>query len=263
MHTPTLFVVAILSATCLIHSVQANELQNTLPNEFPNKPIGNSAQGKAPSLHHLQIARDLVANTPPENTNYQHKSDIRTSSLFNSKPVVRTDCSGLVSHVLREADYKRLNNIAKKTPQSRHPLAEHFYDAIVKGENFTRVQRARDVLEGDIIAWKYVDRTGKEDTGHVMLVNQQAKPFKVTAKNAAKSLIEAAPYEIEVIDSSRSPHSPDDTRLVNGEKKDGLGRGKLLLYENLAGDIVGYSYLNKGSKFRGQDVVLIAVGRLR
>jgi hypothetical protein len=252
-------VVLIFKFICLFICFHAVHAHASTANQ---STLLTAEQTKTPT--HLQIARDLLANTPRENTNYQHKSDIRTTGLFNSKPIIRTDCSGLISHLLREVDYKPLNDVAKKTPQSRHPLAEHFYDAIIKGESFIRVQHARDVQEGDIIAWKYADRTGKEDTGHVLLVNRHSKRSKAAPKNVPQSLIQdTTQHEIEVIDSSRSPHSPDDTRFVNGEKKDGLGRGKLLLYENRSGDIVGYSYLNKGSKFRGQDEVVIAVGRLR
>jgi hypothetical protein len=225
---------------------------------------------------HLVLARELVAKTPIGNARYQHQSEIRVDGEFAERPVIHTDCSGLVSHVLQATKYARYGTIPKKTPRSRHPLAEHYYDAIVANSAFTRIRRIEDLREGDLIAWKFVDRAGKEDTGHVLIVNRA--PVKVAATSPIIS--DTTQYELEVIDSSRSPHSPDDTRTAadRRDNRSGLGKGRMRLYQsvnddavgnavgnaagNAVGNIAGYAYFTSKAKFHGTDEVMIAAGRV-
>jgi len=73
---------------------------------------------------YLQLARDFVANTKPENNAYTlGKSMTRMpGDLFASSYVVSADCSGFVEEMFRRGDSTTLNNLATQKFKNRHSI---------------------------------------------------------------------------------------------------------------------------------------------
>ena len=131
---------------------------------------------------------------------------------------------------------------------------------ISRQKGFTRIDKLADVLPGDIIAMKSPPRD-PGGTGHVMLVD--ARPAQRETDTAP--LIEGTrQWEVEVIDSSKSPHGRSDTRHnEDGGKRTGLGRGTFRLYADSSGTLVGYAWsVERASKFFGPRDKPIAIDRI-
>jgi hypothetical protein len=107
---------------------------------------------------------------------------------------------------------------------------------------------------------KYLTRT--DNTGHVML----AEGFPKHRKSTEPFVDGTEQWDIEIIDSSKTGHGPNDRRHhsgANGKDHDGLGRGLLRLYATPEGKIAGFSWSTmKVSEFKGPNTEPVTLGRL-
>jgi hypothetical protein len=161
----------------------------------------------------------------------------------------RADCSGYVTRSLMKAFAFTAEDIAAWVG-SKGPSSARYHDNILFQNNFQRIQRAADVQRGDILAIKYLDKTGG-GTGHTMIAAGKATKRAVDTEPLVDGTVQ---YELLIIDSTKSPHSTGDTRkgtAADGGDQDGAGLGKMRLYADaVSGQIVGYTWsLSSGSDY--------------
>ena len=211
-----------------------------------------------PVPKHLELGRTLVANVSSETTSYKHDGLVRWKGDFLvSHYQAHTDCSGLLNSLLERAESPTINSLKRVTRRGR-PRAEDYYTFISEQNGFKRINSLTEVLPGDIIALKYLER--HDSTGHVMLVD--AKP--VLRKKDTKPIIEGTrQWEMVIIDSTEGNHGKGDTRVKpDGTKYEGVGRGTIRLYTNEQDQVVGYTASTAASsKIRQAPKAPIAIGR--
>jgi hypothetical protein len=217
------------------------------------------AEGPIAVPLHALWAEDIALNVVPENNAYgSHPTFIRWPGVKGATVHEnRTQCSSFVTHVLKQA-YGWSDGYFKRWFGSTSPSAARYYDALKAENRFTRVETVDAIKAGDLIAMKYP--AGSSATGHVMI-----------ARGAPSARVGTAPeipgtyqYEIEVIDSSKSGHGPNDTRnQEDGSWDSGAGVGVVRLYADAAGGIVGYTWSTyKGSVYYDRASRPMVVGRL-
>jgi hypothetical protein len=153
------------------------------------------------------------------------------------------DCSGFVGYALSRAAPVALRSVVEAT--RARPLARHFEAFFTSPRApWTRLERAADLVPGDVIAWLEPPAKHSRNTGHVMIVDQASRPGR-------------RPNEVivGVIDSSRSGHGPADVR--NRDHRGGLGTGELVLLVDRDGRPTGYRWsLSRRSVAYQTDVAL-------
>lgn len=153
----------------------------------------------------------------------------------------RADCSGYVTRSLMKAFEFTAEDIAAWMG-SKGPSSARYHDNILFQNNFQRIRLAADVRRGDILASKYLDKTGG-GTGHTMIAAGKAEK---RTSNTEPLIDGTVQYELLIIDSTKSPHGTGDTRKgtgVDGADQDGAGLGTMRLYADAVSDqIVGYTW---------------------
>jgi hypothetical protein len=233
--------------TCLAFSLPSMALS-------PAEPL----EGK----DHLWWADKLVREIDLENTSYIHQRRARGVGWGRngSGAYSHTDCSGFTNALFEHA-YGLDNNYMKKwldgDRKKTGPTASKYYAAIVAQRGFRHIKKISDFLPGDILAIYYP--LDKSNTGHVMVI--AGAPQKIAGGNPFIDGTEQ--WQVEIIDSSKSPHWKGDTRW-KGDKQlyDGLGKGVLRLYSGDNGEIAGYAWsLSPKSKFHPVKERPLAAGR--
>ncbi len=206
---------------------------------------------------HLATARALLAHLEMSNTDYELGGG---TVKFTSPCISRTDCSGFADALLTHCYGYDADQFRKWFGSSR-PSARRYHDAIEQQKGFRRIQRVQDVLPGDFLAVKYLNR--KDNTGHVMLAAN--RPLKI----APTAPVEpgTVQWAVDVIDSSKSGHGPSDSRHKKGaDGKDhaGLGEGVFRIYADIHGVVGGFAWSTvSASKYiepKDEDLV---IGRLQ
>ena len=214
---------------------------------------------------HLQVARDIVKNVKPENNLYSNKPRyIRfPGDLFTSEYTVRTDCTGFAEAILD----KGLNF----TPQFSTRRFPNLYsiidwvDGVDRGETFDRIKRVQDLQPGDFVLWKYIIPPVGGDplfNGHIALVDVAPKKIEPQRKPLLEGAVQ---WELRIIDSATGPMSSDDTRMsanvtaqdsnaLKMTKKSGAGSGRIYLYADEEGNILGQASAFIRAKINMQDV---------
>ena len=115
----------------------------------------------------------------------------------------------------------------------RRPLARDFVgfiEALPAGAwrgHWRRVERARDLRPGDLIAWLRPADSRSKDTGHVMLV-------------IGAAIGEGRDLEVPIIDSSALRHGEADRRAAGA--RTGIGTGTIVLRLDGRGRAVGFRW---------------------
>lgn len=220
--------------------------------------LASAACAASDTPAHMELARSFFADLKPENNYYINSvTGLRwKGDLFTSENVAKTDCSGFVSDILRRAHSDVPTTLSLRSGR-RRPLAEDYYSNIVAQNGFARVEAINDVRIGDVIAWSY--NWGTRDTGHVMFADsapRKIKPYKPLVEGTVQ-------WEIWVMDSTQAPHSRDDTRFREDKHHaTGVGRGRIRLYVNESGKIVGKASSFPTAKISDESRVPIAIGRI-
>lgn len=209
---------------------------------------------------HVSWAELLVANLSPDKNDYGSSptyiywAGINGSGSYEN----RTQCSSFVTRVLKQA-YTWSDADFRVWFGSNSPTAAMYHDAIEAQNGFSSIRKIGDIQSGDIIAIKYSDDS--TSTGHAMIVKSPA----IKRSRTLPLITGTSQYEIEVIDSSKSGHGKSDTRLMaDGSWDKGAGIGKLRLYANSNGIVIGYSWsAAKNSVYYGQQSLRhLVIGRL-
>ncbi len=234
---------------------------------------------------YLQLARDFVANTKPENNAYSN-SKVYTrmpGDLFAKEYVVSTDCSGFVEDMFRRSGGEVLAQLTTQKLKTRHSLLD-YHASMQREEAFTRVMKVTEIQPGDVAAWRYLNMADHQLPGHILFVD--SAPVKIKPR---KPLIDGLDqYEFALIDTSQEAKSKDDTRYVSDEglrdanesrgkergtiaspNHKGVGRGHMRFYADSEGNIKGAAFSFGAAKFHANggdwDIVvgrprLIAIG---
>lgn len=196
-----------------------------------------SSVNAAPTTH-VSWAEILIANLSPDKNEYGSSPTYIYWASVNGATSYenRTQCSSFVTRLLKQA-YNWSDNDFSAWFGSISPTAATYHDAIAAQNSFSLIQNINDIQSGDIIAVKYTD--DPTSTGHVMIAKSTATLRTSTLPTVNSTL----QYTIDVIDSSKSGHGTTDTRLMaDGTWDTGAGMGKLRLYADSNGTVVGYSW---------------------
>lgn len=155
-------------------------------------------------------------------------SYVHSSTIDEKAGIFHTDCSGLVSWVLKKelpAHYKAVTYPSKY----KHPRACEYYDAFAAapkkpeaGKRWQIVKHVADAQPGDLKK-DPVPPTG--NTGHIVVVDS-------VPKKVAEGI-----YAVVVIDSTTAAHQGDTRK--KGET--GVGRGTIFVRVNEAGAAVSHA----------------------
>jgi hypothetical protein len=218
---------------------------------------GASAQQVTSEPKQLAVAQALVAHLDLANTNYKHgEPEVSFVAPYQS----HADCSGFIDSLLQYCDGYSKDQFKKWFDSSR-PSAKRYHDAIVDQKGFQSIPHVQDMLPGDILAVKYLNRA--DNTGHVMLAAD--RPLKISSKEPVISGTQQ--WTVTVIDSSESGHGPTDTRYKrgpNGKDHDGVGEGVLRIYSDADGQVAGFAWSTfANSEFKKPSDEHLVIGRLQ
>jgi hypothetical protein len=214
---------------------------------------------KAAEPQHLFWASDIAINVTPElNTYGSYPSYVRWPKLGGIRlHENRTRCSTFLTLVLMKG-YGLTSTDIINWMSTASPSANTYHETIKQKNGFKIVYNINNIIPGDIIAIKYPN--GITSTGHVMIAKTKAVPRTATSPFVS----ETSQYEIQVIDSSQSPHGSSDSRSNgDGTYDSGAGIGVLRLYANSLGGLAGYTWSTQSnSQFFSKAIRPIIVGRL-
>ncbi|HZZ27366.1 MAG TPA: hypothetical protein VFE46_05100 [Pirellulales bacterium] len=216
-----------------------------------------AAQSTAAPPKHLTVAQGLVAHLDLANTSYKHGEP---EASFVVPYQSHADCSGFID-LLLQYSYGYTKDQFKPWFGSARPSAKRYHDAIADQKGFVSIAHVQDMLAGDLLGVKYLNRT--DNTGHVMLAAE--RPINIQPK--APLVAGTQQWTVTVIDSSESGHGPTDTRHgkgPGGKDHDGVGSGVLRLYTDAQGQIVGFSWSTlTSSEFKKPTDENLMIGRLQ
>ena len=221
-HVRPLAIVVILAACAHAPPIEAPEPADDDPEDPSDAlPVTAGADSASPRAALLAEAhRELAAMVESHYAHHTHVVEAAGAYDF--------DCSGFVGYALARAAPNALQPLVAAT--RARPLAEHFEAFFAAPQApWTRVDRAADLVPGDVIAWLEPPAKHSRNTGHVMIV--------------ARAPVAEQPGElvVDVIDSSHSGHGTADARIR--DHRNGLGTGALiLLVDPSSGRASGYRW---------------------
>ena len=177
-----------------------------------------------------------------------------STRVDESTGVFDYDCSGFVGYALSHVAPEALRTLqAQSKPR---PLAKHFEAlfaaappaATATAPGWFRVEHARELAPGDLIAWLEPPEKHSRNTGHVMIVAAAPKPGA-----------RAGEWIVTIIDSSHGGHGKRDARVRDHHS--GLGTGDIVLLVDADDRPIGYRWSTwaKSIPYRTE----IALGRIR
>lgn len=239
-----------------------------------------AAADEAAVPRHLQIARDFVANTKPENNSYANKNPYTRmpGDFLASEYVVATDCSRFVEDMFRRANSGVVEQLRSKMFKNSHSTRD-WHPSVEREEAFTRIWKAADMKPGDVAVWLYMNAGDHTLPGHMLFIDSE--PVKLAKPR--KPIVEGMDqYEVWIIDTSQEAKSRDDTRFVSdaalrdaneakgkergsitSPNQKGVGRGRIRFYADAAGEIKGVAFSFDKAKFHALDDWSVVVGRPR
>jgi hypothetical protein len=154
---------------------------------------------------------------------------------------VHCDCSFFIDALEAHADGLTVDDLQKLTG-TKHPHARQWYEAVAKAPAdgpLVKIDKLADAKPGDFLVTAYPPDEGKRDTGHIMLLAET--PVKRTASEPV--IDGTTQWDVPVIDSSKSHHGKDDTRVhADGTTGSGVGKGIFRLYTKADGTVAGYAW---------------------
>ena len=156
-------------------------------------------------------------------TRYQHKTSVNSTA-----GTYFYDCVGFVNYSLGQS--AQIANTEVRTtehiPSGRIPSPAHYLEffqqlSTTQYPGWQPVSKVADIQPGDILAWVN-EPNNVDEKGHAVIA--AGPPQQVSANT----------FQIAVIDSTGTPHGPDDTRITNPHnllgpngKPSGLGIGTI------------------------------------
>ncbi len=256
------------NVTSPVTAGSASLIGTPVPNSVSTNPFSPSPSSPGKAFFRplsnkglFDWAEFLVENVKPADTDYQHSNGVVTwagehgAEKFES----RTDCSGFLIALLTQTYELGKEDFAKWLGKTR-PLAVSFFNNIASQRGFSSVDSISQVQIGDIIAIKYVNSAPGDNTGHIMLVASLPQN-RVSTKPLVAGFEQ---WELIIIDSSSTGHGKTDTRHKQGDNfNEGAGKGKLRLYTQTDGKIVGYSWsVEASSEYYDKAIRPMLIGRI-
>jgi hypothetical protein len=172
---------------------------------------------------------------------YEHPYVKWKGTAENDAYEVHCDCSFFIDALEEHADGLTADDLQKLTG-TKHPHARQWYEAVAKAPAdgpLVRIDKLADARPGDFLVTAYPPGEGKRDTGHIMLLAETP-----TKRTASEPVIDGTTqWDVPVIDSSKSHHGKDDTRVhADGTVGTGVGKGIFRLYTNADGTVAGYAW---------------------
>jgi hypothetical protein len=217
--------------------------------------LGPGGRGDDAPVHLVRL-RELVRDVTA--TDYRHRPTIVRWKTADAPATCRTDCSGLVNELLKDA-YELSRADLKAWFGRERPLAIHYQRTIAAGKHFEIIGNVEGIAPGDIIAIKYP--ADADNSGHVMVADSVAE-----RREPGAPLVEGtAQWSVRIIDSSNLGHGEGDSRVNSaGVFTPGLGVGTVRLYARPDGTIAGYaSGPGAKSKFHSVEERPLVVGRVQ
>lgn len=211
-----------------------------------------------PGPRHLLLAQAIAKEIKPEKNLYSHKDMfIKWKDGAGTEYENRTDCSGFLNLLLEKAYGYSHEDLQRWTGRAR-PLAKTWHHTVAEAKGFQRIETVQALQPGDVLAIRY--EAGAKNTGHVMLVAGSAAEREVKKPLVAGT----RQWEVPVLDSSSSPHGPQDSRRIDAAKHaTGVGTGVLRIYTDDKGAFAGYAWSSfANSEFRAVKERPMAAGRL-
>ena len=206
---------------------------------------------------HLRDAQTLVANVKPADDLYVHKGCyIRWKGEAGATAYAsHNDCSDFVALLFEHTYHFTPKQMADLTGKER-PFANTWHDAIAAGRGGLRqVTHLADARPGDLLAAEFPPGAG--DSGHVMMVEQLPVPHPASSPVVAGT----RQWDVTIIDSTKSPHGPADTRKASAAT--GVGRGTIRIYTNPDGTVAGYAWSDSDkTAYRPMAERNLVIGRL-
>ncbi|EYF01930.1 hypothetical protein [Chondromyces apiculatus] len=121
------------------------------------------------------------------------------------------------------------------------PSSPRYYDLIEAENHFWQVDLVEEILPGDVLSTKYLNRSGV-NTGNTMVVADIS--FYTTLAGGTER------YIVTVVDSTNSPHGQQDTRYDLDYPISGVGSGLIFLdADPVTGGVSGHSWSNQGQTY--------------
>lgn len=209
----------------------------------PFQLVARPPSSLPPPQELLRQARRDIAEA--RETRYTHSTDIDEAvGRFH------VDCSGFVGHLLAAAAPLARDELVASTV--RRPLAKHFVRFITNvagpavSQHWSRLEDARQLVPGDIVAWLRAADSRSTDTGHVMIVR-------------ALVYVGTSEVHVPIIDSTALRHGRGDVRAASSST--GIGTGTIALRINSTGQPVAFRWALE-SRYKEHPTTIV-LGRLR
>jgi hypothetical protein len=195
---------------------------------------------------------DLVVEVERELGRLTASSYSHATHVDEDAAVYDYDCSGFVVYALSRSVPDALE--AVRTAAGRRPRSAEFvafFEGILAGERrgrWQRIGRVGDLAAGDIIAWLKPAGSRSANTGHTMVVHGAPSPDPRRP----------GAFLVPVIDSTETPHGPNDSRFQSHVT--GLGQGEIVLITDADGAPRGYRWANASKS--PEKATTIAMGRV-
>ena len=220
-----------------------------------------TARAEESAPKHLELAREFLANTKPENNEHYAqgvRSLLRPSDKGSSgEYIVKTDCIGFIESLLKMAYGKDMPKPQTKKFERRYSIID-YVDSVGSGQLYTKLTRIDELRPGDVVMWKYADGYTRkvQANGHALMLD--GTPKRVCNKFFSKSW-SLTQYQVKIIDSSDFPKSDDDTRLKIGPKQTGVGSGTFNLYADDDGVVkaVSFDFAKSDLKYQDKDYIIV------
>ena len=210
-----------------------------------------TALAAAVVVPHLLWAQRLLNHLQPADNSYGRRPTVVLWRGVDgaARSQNRSDCSSFLTALLRQA-YGLDGDDIQAWLGAHAPRAVDYHRAIMRGDRFIRIHRIADLVPGDLLVSRYLNRRSGA-TGHMMLVAEQ--PRLVGRCSPSVCL-----FRIPVIDSARSGHGPTDRRQGKG----GVGRGIIQVQTSLDGRLLTYRWSERASsRWRSTDQESLVAGR--
>ncbi len=269
-----------LTAGSLLVASAAPVLAQIAPAAPSSAPAAVAAAGESPPPPYLQLARDFVAHTRPENNAYSNRNPYtRMPGDFMAREyVVATDCSRFVEDMFRRSKSGVVEQLRTRHAKIGHSVRD-WHPSIAHEEAFVRIRKVGDIKPGDVAAWLYLNMSEHTQPGHILFIDSAPVKLQRPRKPVVEGLDQ---YELAIIDTSQEAKSRDDTRYVSdaslrdaneakgkergsmaSPNQKGVGRGHIRFYADASGEIRGVAFSFERAKFHGLEEWDVVVGRPR
>ncbi len=163
-------------------------------------------------------------------------------------PANHTKGATLVSLLLKEAyghswkDHTFFDSKLNGSKTTSSPSSTRYVDLIEQQIGFSaQIHQLTNAKAGDILAIRYLSSW----SGHTMIINHidwsSAVEYPNAHPDADTDWNNTWYVPVQVLDSTSSPHSMD-SRIVEGEKTEGIGTGTIGILMNESCEIVGHTW---------------------